>query len=340
MHRRTRSGLVLAGVLAVAAPATAAAQLAVEHDLTVVTEITGNGNGVAEPGEHLAVTERVLSAEFEPLSSVTGTLTTSSADATVTTSSAEWPDLTFGAPVGNLTPFEIRLAASAPCGARVPMTLALSTSAGDAGLSLSVPTGSAGAALAVGSDDVPRVVPDVGTAESTATVLAAGRVKGVVVRLDRLSHPYPGDLRLEIVAPDGRSVVLSLRRGGAGSGFSGTVFDDAAEVSIRTASPPFTGRFQPEQPLAGLDGAPLDGEWRLRATDASPGSAGGIEAWGLDLAPAVCEGAAPPPPSEPPSCLTARQQRVLAHLRRIAPRGARAVQRAWERRCTRRHRAP
>lgn len=293
MHLRA-AGLAALALLA-GAPA-AHAQLAVEHDSTVVTEQTGNGNGVAEPGETLNVVENVTSAEFSLLTGVTGHLTTTATGATVSTADAPWPDLDFGLPAGNLTPFGVGLDAAAECGARVPFDLALSTSGGPVNVSFSIPTGSAGAFKAYDAVDVPVAIPDPGTADAPLAVADSGRVKGLRVRIGSLLHSYDGDLRISIVAPDGRSVILAQQRGGSGSDFSNTVFDDAATTSIRNAAAPFTGSFQPDQPLSNLDGAPLAGTWTLRVSDLSPGNAGGIISWGVDAAPAVCAPAVTPPP--------------------------------------------
>jgi len=53
-----------------------------------------------------------------------------------------------------------------------------------------------------------------------------------------------------------------LQMGGPGS-FIGTIFDDEAEGSILDGEPPFTGAFQPVEPLSALDGTSMGGEWAL-----------------------------------------------------------------------------
>jgi subtilisin-like proprotein convertase family protein len=302
MDRRTRTRItqiwLTTAVVALAA-APGAHALAVQHDSTVVTETAGNGNGVPEPGDTLALTENVLSAEPDlALTGVTGTLTTASPDATVGSGASAYPDLAFGLPTGNSTPFALTLSGAMECGASVPFNVALQTSAGPVDVPFTLPTGAAGAFAPYESVDVPRVVPDGGTIGSDLTIPGTGgRVKGARVRIGRISHTYDGDLTLTLIAPDGRSVKLVGAKGGSGQDFVGTVFDDAAATPIRSTTPaPFTGAFRPAQPLAALDGAPLAGTWTLRVSDSTLGNVGVIDAWGADLAPAVCAPQPPPPP--------------------------------------------
>jgi subtilisin-like proprotein convertase family protein len=305
MERRTRTRItqiwLSAAVVALAA-APGAHALAVQHDSTVVTETAGNGNGIPEPGDTVALTENVLSAEPDlALTGVTGTLTTASPDATVGSGVSPYPDLAFGLPAGNTTPFAVTLAGAMECGASVPFNVALQTSAGPVDAPFTLPTGAAGAFAPYESVDVPRVVPDGGTVGSDLTIPGTGgRAKGVRVRIGLITHTYDGDLTLTLIAPDGRSVKLVGGKGGSGHDFVGTVFDDAAASPIRTTTPaPFTGTFRPAQPLAALDGAPLAGTWTLKVFDSKLGNVGVIEAWGADLAPAVCAPQPPPPPPPP-----------------------------------------
>jgi subtilisin-like proprotein convertase family protein len=303
MMRTTRAGvrqvLATAAVMAFAAVPAAHAQLAVQHDSTTVSETAGNGNGIPEPGDTLALTENVVSAEpGVVLTGVTGTLATSFADASVTGANAPYPDLSFGLPTGNAAPFGVSLSSAMECGAAVPFTLTLHTSAGDTDSPFVLPTGAAGAFAAHESSDVPRAIPDSASMVSTLTIGGSGgRAKGVRVRIGHITHTYDGDLTLTLVSPDGRAVKLVGAKGGNGQDFVDTVFDDSAASPIRTTTPaPFTGTFRPAQPLSAMDGAPLAGDWQLKITDGSFGNIGSIDAWGVDIAPAVCAPQPPPPP--------------------------------------------
>jgi subtilisin-like proprotein convertase family protein len=292
------TGVALLAVLALAP--SASAQLAVEGQGATVQETSGNGNGVTEPGESFALTESLGSAEFDTLTGASGTLSTSSPGVALTEATSAYPNLDFGSVADNLTPFAGTLAASAECGARLSFSVAVTTDQGTADVPFSVPTGSAGSAASVASSTI-VAIPDGGTATSSVTVNDPGRVKNVRVRIDRITHSYDGDLRIDLVAPDGTAVNLVDRRGGSGDDFVGTVFDQSAPQSIVSGAAPFTGTFSPERDLGALDGLQQQGDWTLRVRDASLGDIGFIQGWGLDVAPAVCPG---PPPAvdhrEPP----------------------------------------
>src|SRR3954449_1317540 len=100
MTRTTRTHVrqvvVAAALMALAAVPAAHADLAVQHDSTVVTETAGNGNGIPEPGDTVAVTENVIS--FDPdqtFTGVSGTLATAFSGATVGSASSAYADLAF-----------------------------------------------------------------------------------------------------------------------------------------------------------------------------------------------------------------------------------------------------
>src|SRR3954451_23335604 len=105
MTRTTRTQLrqvvVAAALMALAAVPAAHADLAVQHDSTVVTETAGNSNGVTEPGDTLAVTENVMSVDpAQPSTGAPGTVPPGSAGAAVTAASSAYADLAFAIPTG------------------------------------------------------------------------------------------------------------------------------------------------------------------------------------------------------------------------------------------------
>jgi len=52
-------------------------------------------------------------------------------------------------------------------------------------------------------------------------------------------------------------------------------------IPFAGSSAPFTGYFQPHNPLAAFAGVPLDGEWILTITNHKPGDDGVLEGWSL-----------------------------------------------------------
>jgi subtilisin-like proprotein convertase family protein len=118
----------------------------------------------------------------------------------------------------------------------------------------------------------------------------------VAVEID---HDSTGELSLYLGLPSGGQVLLAKKRGNFGNDFIGTVFDDEAPTHIGAASPPFTGRFRPEQPLATADGLDAAGTWSLRAVNDAGTTPGTLGSWRLDLAypdePCPPSGAVPQP---------------------------------------------
>ena len=68
-----------------------------------------------------------------------------------------------------------------------------------------------------------------------------------------------------------------------GNHFINTTFDDASTSSITNAFPPFTGTFQPEEPLAVFEGKAAVGDWTLRIQDLAYRDGGGLNRWHLEL---------------------------------------------------------
>ena len=140
----------------------------------------------------------------------------------------------------------------------------------------------------------PIAIPD-NDATGAAAVVQVGDVKpvhGVSVSVAIL-HANVGDLEVYLVAPNGTTVPLAIRRGGIGDHYTGTVFDDAAAGPIAAGAAPFTGSFRPESPLGALDGAFSNGAWTLRVRDRAAGTTGTISSWELHLTyPSVACGAA------------------------------------------------
>lgn len=134
------------------------------------------------------------------------------------------------------------------------------------------------------SADTPVPIPDntPAGAASAISVAEANTVLDVNVTVN-IAHTYTGDLALSLIAPDGTTVPLATRRGGGQDNFTDTTFDDAASTPISGGTPPFTGTFQPESPLAVLNGREAAGVWTLKAVDNANLDSGTILGWTLTL---------------------------------------------------------
>lgn len=152
------------------------------------------------------------------------------------------------------------------------------------------------------STDTPTPIPDNGSAELVLTVPQGSPIQDVDVLVD-ITHPFDSDLRVELVSPGGKKVLLAEAVGTWGDDFSETTFDDQAEVSIVSSLPPFSGRYRPAEALAGLAALASAGTWTLKISDLRARYVGRMEAWGLTLVtcaePSVTRtpiGAPDPPP--------------------------------------------
>jgi large repetitive protein len=117
----------------------------------------------------------------------------------------------------------------------------------------------------------------------TSTMLVEG-VSGLATDVDvlvNISHTYLYDLDLVLIHPSGLRIPLAIGVGDDGDDFTNTIFDDEAAQSIWDGSPPYTGSFRPQSPLAALDGLDANGGWKLEVTDFFGGDEGTLHDWGL-----------------------------------------------------------
>ena len=91
-----------------------------------------------------------------------------------------------------------------------------------------------------------------------------------------ITHPNTSQLNLYLVSPDGTRVALAQGRSGGGStaNFTNTTFTDNAQraISDPTSQNPYSGSYQPEQPMASfadIPGTSVNGVWRLEVINNS-----------------------------------------------------------------------
>ena len=131
---------------------------------------------------------------------------------------------------------------------------------------------------------LPVAIPD-GSSAGVSIPLVVSAVGGyasqlVGIEITNLSHQYVGDLRLELFAPDGSSILLSDLNGGAGTSYTNTFFTMSASTSIINASAPFSGSYLPENSIQSLTGS-ANGTWFLKIADLAATDIGSITAWNL-----------------------------------------------------------
>jgi subtilisin-like proprotein convertase family protein len=142
----------------------------------------------------------------------------------------------------------------------------------------------------------PHLIPDNDPQGLTTTLTVpppGPPLASIGVRIESLRHAYVGDLRLQLIAPDGTSLVLVDQVGNDSDDFYRTAFHDSATTPVHRGLGPFTGAFRPDQALAPLTALPASGSWQLNVSDLASGDEGALLAWSLELCPAAA--LAPPP---------------------------------------------
>ena len=109
---------------------------------------------------------------------------------------------------------------------------------------------------------------------------------GICVKIESLLHPAVGDLELTL-EHDGTTVTLVDQPFHSGENFIKTALIDAAEMPVESGFAPYTGWWQPEEPLFPFLYHSPTGEWTLTVTDHGDG---GLKAtsrilvgWSLNL---------------------------------------------------------
>ncbi len=116
---------------------------------------------------------------------------------------------------------------------------------------------------------------------SPATV-TANSIVSVCINAE---HVFPGDFDLFLVAPSGQVMELSTDNGGflpSGNAYPNTCFTPSATNLISLASAPFVGTFKPEGSFNFLNGATINGTWKLQITDdGTAGIDGILNSWSI-----------------------------------------------------------
>ena len=142
------------------------------------------------------------------------------------------------------------------------------------------------------SIDVPKAIPDFsagnpGVATSTLTVSGFnGTLTDLNATLD-ITHPFDGDLTVDLTSPAGTTVRLINRVGGNGDNFTNTTLDDDFAFNpIGSGTAPFSSTFAPSNPLSAFNGENPNGVWTLTVSDNAANDTGSLNSWSLKLGPA------------------------------------------------------
>jgi len=102
------------------------------------------------------------------------------------------------------------------------------------------------------------------------------------IRLD-ITHPNDDNLDIYLIAPNGTQVTLLNDLGGSGDNYTNTIFYNAAENSIYSGAPPYTGNFRPQGVMTSFNDINADGIWILKVCDDTSGNVGTLNSWSLNF---------------------------------------------------------
>lgn len=133
------------------------------------SEITGNGNGFADPGELISVTLPVSNSEGAA-SGVNGTLTSPDANVSMMSGASAYPNISTGQTQSNSTPFQVMIGSAFPCGDKLTLALDVASATGTGTMSWELQTGRPeGAALQTFNFDGGLTLPPFTAATGTGT---------------------------------------------------------------------------------------------------------------------------------------------------------------------------
>ena len=257
---------------------------------TLIAEECGVGNGVLDPGESVTVDLGLANLGLLDTSELIATLEASGGVASPS-GPQSYGELQVGAPAVSRS---FSFVAEGVCGGDVTATLSLEDGGVDIGsvqfvfdLGLQAPSGAETILSNPSSLSIPIGGPAIPYPSSIEVSGLTGQVSNVRVTLFGVSHAFPDDIDVLLVAPDGRGVVLMSDAGGGNALQSVELtFDDSAGASLSDGGPIATGTYKPTNyegqsdefvapapsgpyasALGELSGVDPNGSWSLYVTD-------------------------------------------------------------------------
>lgn len=267
----------------------------------------GNGNGVIDVNECNELTVVLRNTGTYVAQNVSATLSSATPGVTITRPESSYPDISTDDSQANLLAFNVSTAPDFVCGTPIQAVLDVVTDTGSFSLPVTLETGAreahqfnvAGPVTILNSQGyggnpsgwrpVTVNVPVSGLSGSIHEVTASLHIE----------HDRRRDVRVELISPDGTTIILFSGVGGTGDDFgtgcsnaNRTKFSDSAAIGIGSGSGNFTGTYRPQEPFStfkGMDASVANGTWVVRITDMhSMNSGGTLECLSLGITTAVC----------------------------------------------------
>jgi len=98
-----------------------------------------------------------------------------------------------------------------------------------------------------------------------------------------ITHNDTAQLRVYLISPSGRSILLSYQRACGAHNKLIALFDDNASSHIRDYCSDARGKYKPEVALTNFNDEDPRGRWKLRVWDTTAGDSGNVESFVLYL---------------------------------------------------------
>ncbi|HXC49309.1 MAG TPA: lysyl oxidase family protein [Candidatus Limnocylindrales bacterium] len=131
------------------------------------------------------------------------------------------------------------------------------------------------------ASDIPKPIPDLGTATSSVTVPDIGEVTSIRLHMSG-THTYVGDLDAQLTSPSATTRTMFANICGNADNFSLYLGDEAVDPLICPATDPSVLRI-PNQSFAPFMGENAAGNWTLTVHDNRSNDTGTLQSWSLEI---------------------------------------------------------
>jgi subtilisin-like proprotein convertase family protein len=247
-----------------------------------------------QPTATTAITTTTPTGSQTPTASPTRTLSPTYTNSPVPSSTATIPNTATQTPTPALTITPTHTATrtatrtltptQTPTSTRTSTTAAPSRTSTATSTAISTPACS----MTYMSLNVPRAIPDQGSAVSSLTINVTGTIADLRVVNLAIDHTYASDLSVYLTSPQGTRVALFTNVCGSGvwtAANTGFTISRGASTIMGGVCPPRQGSYLPEEgSLAPLLGQQANGVWTLEVVDGGPYDVGTLRSWGLWIA--------------------------------------------------------
>jgi hypothetical protein len=183
-----------------------------------ITELAGNGNGTAEPGEKLSVKVSLTNLKKSLLRAITGEISVPSPLITVPAKFLAWDDVGVGQTLVSTSAAEVHIAKEVPCGTQSELKLSLKTDGGSQEVTYPFRVGKfSGVPLTAAAQDLTTAIGGTGAAIALPIALPAASTAVGTRKIQfgfKLALKGTRHVRVTLTAPD-NSLVGVLYNGNA-----------------------------------------------------------------------------------------------------------------------------